>query len=64
MRSLFKRKWFWLLLVIGAASLVSRVYSRGPTIEPGSYLVVDLEGEYAEGPPKPLLAVLLQDGKS
>ena len=64
MRSLFKRKWVWLLLVIGAVSLVNRVYLRGPTIEPGSYLVVDLEGEYAEGPPKLLLATPLQDGKS
>jgi protease-4 len=40
------------------------MYSRGPTIQPGSYLVVDLEGEYAEGPPRPLLSLLLQDGKA
>jgi protease-4 len=63
-RSLFKRKWFWVLLVVVGFSVASRMWSRGPNIPPGSFLVIDLEGEYAEGPPRPLLAALLQDGKS
>ena len=61
MFSLFKRKWFWLLLVVVGGVVATRVWSRGPTIPPGSFLVVDLEGEYAEGPPRPLIAQLLKE---
>ncbi len=33
--------------------------ARGPTIQPGSALVIDLEGEYVEAPQAPLMARLL-----
>lgn len=61
---LLKRKWFWLLLAVVAALVVSRSYSRGPKIEPGSFLLVDFQGKYPEGPPGFLLGRFLDDRES
>ena len=63
MFSLLKRKWFWLIVLLALGGAAVRTWSRGPTVQPGSFLVVDLEGEYAEGPPRPVLAQLLQAEK-
>ena len=52
-----------LLIVVGGLAL--RVsggdfgVGRGPVIQPGSALVLDLEGEYVEAPEAPLLARVL-----
>lgn len=58
---LFKRKWFWFLLLVVLAVAVGRSVSRGPTIEPGSFLLVDLAGSYQEGPPGSLIGRLLEE---
>jgi protease-4 len=58
---LFKRKWFWALVVVFALVAIGRSVSRGPTIEPGTFLLVDLEGSYQEGPPVSLLGKLLDE---
>jgi len=64
MLGLFKRKWILLFLVVLAVFVVGRVRARGPAIQPGSFLLVDLEGEYVEGAPQPLLERLLEEHKS
>lgn len=51
-----------LVLLVGLALRLSGAgigAVRGPTIHPGSALVVDLEGEYVEAPQAPLVARLL-----
>ena len=63
MFSLLKRKWFWMLLLVAFGVVAARSWSRGPSVPQGSFLVLDLEGEYAEGPPRPILAQLLQEEK-
>lgn len=64
MLKIFKRKWLLLFLVVLAVVVINRVRSRGPTIQPGSFLLVELEGEYVEGPPQPLLERLFEEHKS
>lgn len=52
-----------LLIVVGGLALrfsgVGFGVGKGPAIQPGSVLVLDLEGEYVEAPEAPLLARLL-----
>jgi protease-4 len=57
---LLKRKWFWLLVIV-LAVVVGRSLSRGPSVASGSYLLVELEGKYREGPPGSLLGKLLEE---
>lgn len=64
MLGILKRKWIILFLVVLAVVVIGRVRARGPTIQPGSFLLVELEGEYNEGPPQPLLARLIEEHKS
>lgn len=64
MLGIFKRKWLLLFLVVLAVVVIGRVRSRGPTIQPGSFLLVELEGQYVEGPPQPLLERILEEHKS
>lgn len=64
MLGILKRKWLLLFLLVLAIVVINRVWSRGPNIQPGSFLLVELEGEYVEGPPQPLLARLLEEHKS
>ena len=45
------------VLLIGAAVLRAR---RGPTIVPGSYLLLDIAGTYIEAPPQDLVGRLLR----
>jgi protease-4 len=55
------RWWLAILLLVGVAVwLVSR---RGAGIESGSWLVVDLEGQYVEGEPPPLQRIFGRGGK-
>jgi protease-4 len=58
---LLKRRWFWLILVVVTVAIVGRSMSQGPKIAPGTFLLVDLEGEYTEGPPGSLLGKLLEE---
>lgn len=46
-----RRLAFFLLVLVGMLFLLARVTSRGPTVEPGSYLLVDLRGAFPEAPP-------------
>jgi protease IV len=64
MLGILKRKWLLLFLVVLALFVVNRIWSRGPVIQPGSFLLVELEGEYTEGPPQPLLERLFEEHKS
>lgn len=45
--------------LIIAALVLLRVRARGPAVPEGSFLVLDLGGEYVEGPPQDLLGNLL-----
>jgi protease-4 len=55
------RKWRRVLVIafIGVALLWWLAPGGGPHVEPGSILVMDIEGEYVEAPEAPLLARLL-----
>jgi protease-4 len=64
MLGILKRKWIFLFLVVLAVFVIGRVRARGPAIQSGSFLLVDLEGEYVEGPPQPLLERVLEEHKS
>jgi protease-4 len=58
-----KRRWvilFLLLLVVGG--LVSRFTGGGAGIKTGSYLLVDIKGNFVEGPPEDLVGRLLAEG--
>ncbi|MFQ5478606.1 MAG: signal peptide peptidase SppA [Candidatus Binatia bacterium] len=56
-----KKRWI-LLLVVAAVTLLITVLSRGPSVDDGTYLVVDIKGEYSEGPPRRgLIARILED---
>lgn len=58
-----KRRWiilFLLLLVVGG--LVSRFIGGDAGIKTGSYLLVDLHGNFVEGPPEDLVGRLLAEG--
>ncbi|HUI26271.1 MAG TPA: hypothetical protein VL403_09340, partial [Candidatus Kryptonia bacterium] len=48
-----------LLLVIMVAGLLGRAWLGSTRIRPGSFLLVDVGGAYAEAPPSDLLARLL-----
>src|SRR3990172_8217757 len=64
MLALLRRKWLLVLMGVVAIFVISRPRSRGPAIQPGSFLLAELEGEYVEGPPQPLLARLLDKHES
>lgn len=48
-----------LLVLVVVAGLIARNVLRKPSIKPGSYLLLDIRGTYAEGPPQDLLGTLL-----
>jgi len=49
---------FLFLIVVGGLFVRSRL--RGPTIKSGSYVLLDVSGEYAEAPPEDLLGRILR----
>src|SRR5262245_33339699 len=53
------RRVFWILLVLLAIGWW--LYPSGPKIEPGSVLVLDIEGSYVESTEPPLLARLTSE---
>lgn len=58
-------RWFRRVLVaVALAALVLWLLSdSGPSVEPGSILVLDIEGDYAEEVEAPILSRLLGDGR-
>ncbi len=51
-----RRRWIILLLIIaGAGFLTYRAKHSSPSIADGSYLLLDLGGNYADGPPEDLI---------
>ncbi len=54
----------WLIATAGLAIVVVFVALRGPRIPDGSYLVVELEGQYAEGARPGLIGRLLGERRS
>jgi protease IV len=50
---------FVLFLLVVAGGFVARRLLRGPTIKPGSYLLLEIGGTYGEGPPQDLIGSLL-----
>ncbi len=59
-----KRKWIIVLGALVFIVLVARLFVTGVQIEPGSYLMVELSGEFAEGRPSDLVSQLLDDRRS
>ncbi len=56
-----RTRWIlFLLFIIIVGIFVTRRALRGPAIAEGSYLVLDLDGEYAEAPPQDILGRLLR----
>jgi len=47
------------VILVGIATVVLRVWLREPHIAPGSYVQIDLGGEYVEAPPQDLIGRLL-----
>jgi protease-4 len=50
---------FILFLIVVVGGFVARRVLRGTTIKPGSYLLLEIGGSYAEGPPQDLIGSLL-----
>jgi protease-4 len=48
-----------LVVMVIIGGLIVRARLRGPEIKPGSYLLLELRGDYTEGPPQDLLGSLL-----
>lgn len=53
---------FVLLLLLAFVILLARSASRGPVIESGSYLLVDLNGSFPEAPPPDFVGRILAPG--
>jgi protease-4 len=58
-----RRKWLVFLAVVAVAVAVVVNRESGPKIAKGSWLVLDLDGTYAEGPPDGLLSRLIEERK-
>jgi protease-4 len=58
-----RRKWLWVGLVVAVLVGVALLRGGGPKIAPGSWLVVDLDGGYVEGPPDGILSRLIEERK-
>ena len=58
-----KRRWIVLLLVIAVAVAAIVARRGGPDIKAGSYVVVDIDGTFAEGPPDGLFARVFEERK-
>ncbi|HEY7492654.1 MAG TPA: signal peptide peptidase SppA [Candidatus Tectomicrobia bacterium] len=54
-----KKRWIILALVVILVVVGVMLVTREPTIAPGSFLVLDLEGNYSEAPPTDLLGRLV-----
>ncbi len=55
-----RRYVFVFLLLLVAGGLIARHVLRAPTIKTGSYLLLEIGGSYAEGPPQDLIGSLLR----
>jgi protease-4 len=58
-----KSKWWAVAILAVIAVLATINVLSGPSVPDGAYLVLRLRGDYAEGPPKALVARLVEDGK-
>jgi protease-4 len=56
-----RRKWLFLIVLVAIAVAVVISRESGPKIAKGSWLVLDLDGSYAEGPPDGLLSRLIEE---
>jgi len=56
-----KRKWIAAALFIGIVGVVAASFFGGDDIKDGSYMVLDLHGDYPEGQPKSSLSRILED---
>lgn len=56
-----RRRWIWvILLVLVAAALLWRHRGTAPTVKDGSFLLIALEGQYAEEPPSDIFRRLFR----
>jgi protease-4 len=58
-----KKRWLFLLICIVVIGIGIALFQRSPTIEPGSYLMVNLGGSFTEAPKASLLQELLSGGQ-
>jgi protease-4 len=59
-----RRKWILLGVLVALVAWAAAARLGGPTVSDGSYLLLDIEGSYAESRPNGLIAQLLEERES